>query len=89
TVMIEDENGVKQPWPIIPRPDTIPKNCNVRKLMELGSDSNSDSGSDNDGDNDGMDDETSKAQKAIYRSICARISYYCVYESLFTFLVCF
>ncbi|KAG8689863.1 hypothetical protein FRC11_000160 [Ceratobasidium sp. 423] len=70
-VMIEDENGVKQPWSIIPHPDTIPKNCSVRKLMELGSDSDSDPGSDND-DNDNTDDKTAKAQKAIYRSICAR-----------------
>ncbi|KAG8728467.1 hypothetical protein FRC11_011012 [Ceratobasidium sp. 423] len=60
-VMIEDEYGVEQPWPVILRPETIEKNRNLRELMDLGSNS------------DAEDDATNDAQKAIYRSICARI----------------
>ncbi|CUA72632.1 hypothetical protein RSOLAG22IIIB_10204 [Rhizoctonia solani] len=66
TVMIEDENGVKQPWAVIPRPETIEKNASIRKLMELGDD---DSDSDSISDGDTEDDGTAKAQTAIYRSI--------------------
>ncbi|KDN38396.1 hypothetical protein RSAG8_09490, partial [Rhizoctonia solani AG-8 WAC10335] len=67
TVMIEDENGVEQPWTIIARPETIEKNCSIRKLMQLGSDNDSDSDSVS---GDGAeDDDTAKAKCALYRSI--------------------
>ncbi|CAE7233201.1 unnamed protein product [Rhizoctonia solani] len=67
--MIEDENGVERPWTLIPLPKKIEKNCNLRELMELGS------GTDSEGDSGGAneDDPTTKAQKAIYRSICGGI----------------
>ncbi|CAE6419559.1 unnamed protein product [Rhizoctonia solani] len=65
-VMIKDENGAEQPWPLIPRPETIEKNCNIKKLMELGNDSESDS-------DEAAEDDTTRAQKAIYRSICTAI----------------
>ena len=55
--MIADENGVQQPWAIIQRPENIPKNPNIRVLMELGSDNS---------DEDNADDETAKAQNEIY-----------------------
>ncbi|CAE6487601.1 unnamed protein product [Rhizoctonia solani] len=61
-VMIPDENGVQQPWTIIPRPEIIPKNPNIRALMELGSDSDKE-------DND----EAAMAKKAIYWGIWSGI----------------
>jgi hypothetical protein len=67
--MIEDENGVEQPWTIIPRPETIKKNSSIRKFMELGSDNDSDS--DSVSGDDAKDDTTARAQCAIYQSIWA------------------
>lgn len=71
--MIEDENGVKRPWAIIPRPETIEKNASIRILMELGTDDDSDSDSVSDGNAE--DDSTTKAQTAIYRSIWVCATY--------------
>ncbi|CAE6417566.1 unnamed protein product, partial [Rhizoctonia solani] len=63
TVLIKDENGVERPWTIIPRPETIEKNCSIRKLMELGSDnSDSDSDSDSDSGDNAKDDNTTRAR---------------------------
>ncbi|CAE6433447.1 unnamed protein product [Rhizoctonia solani] len=76
TVLIKDENGVERPWTIIPRPETIEKNCSIRKLMELGSDnSDSDSDSDSDSGDNAKDDNTTRARCAIYRSIWRGISH--------------
>ncbi|KAB5587768.1 hypothetical protein CTheo_8791 [Ceratobasidium theobromae] len=59
TVMIGDDSGKERPWTIIPRPEKVEKNCNLRKLMELGSNSDSEG-----------EDEAKDAANDIYRSIC-------------------
>jgi hypothetical protein len=77
--MIEDENGIQRPWSIIPRPERMPKNPRIREIMELGLGSNAEPEADLPND-----DETTKAQKAIYRGIWVCVSLLFLYHSTFT-----